>query len=101
MFKRSLIIHLVKQNTSFAGQDVFVPVVHPSHYHKCLSKKNYKYMHSLHIQNPLYVRKRINIFVLQAVLLDLVLGADSQKSPFILTMKGFYYVKFRMLFSYR
>jgi len=58
------------------------------------------YTHS-RIQNPLYVRKRINIFVLQAALLDLVLGADSQKSPFILTMKGFYYVKFIMLSSYR
>ncbi|MED3947134.1 CotD family spore coat protein [Priestia aryabhattai] len=35
----------VKQNTSFTGQDVFVPVVHPSHTTN-VYQKNYKYMHS-------------------------------------------------------
>ncbi|ANF47438.1 hypothetical protein AZK53_17685 [Priestia megaterium] len=90
----------VKQNTFFTGQDVFVPVVHPSHTTNVYQKIINICTHS-RIQNPLYIRKRISIFVLQAVLLELGLGANSQKSPFILTMKGFYYVKFMMLFSCR
>ncbi|WP_129709857.1 CotD family spore coat protein [Priestia megaterium] len=35
----------VKQNTSFTGQDVFVPVVRPSHTTN-VYQKNYKYMYS-------------------------------------------------------
>jgi len=35
----------VNHNTSFTGQDVFVPVVHPSHTTN-VYQKNYKYMHS-------------------------------------------------------
>lgn len=35
----------VQQNSSFTGQDVIVPVVHPSHTTN-VYQKNFKYMHS-------------------------------------------------------
>lgn len=44
----------VKRNTSFTGQDVFVPVVYPSHTTN-IYQKNYKYMHSFpHKESVVY-----------------------------------------------